>query len=132
MDAVFDIEVDGKVVASYCHKCRRFTRGNKRHSTKEHGGKPKAAMMARATVSPPSVPTSVEYCQPVATPRSAPPSYDFGAMPTLQRSGHFLAADVTASETGNASGDDESVVSVDNNLLASLNAQCPKGQGRPV
>ena len=50
-DAEHTVTKDGKEVAKFCKKCRRFTRGAKMHSTKEHKSKKKSGLVATAAVS---------------------------------------------------------------------------------
>ena len=132
-DAVYEIEVNGQVLAKYCKKCRRFTRGDKKHSTSEHNKskfKTKASgLMAAETVkSAPSPPPASESA-PVCVPIRQPVAYDFGSSAShLQRSGHFLAQSVPDAPTEQS--DDESVASVDHRLLATLGRAYPKGLGR--
>ena len=132
-DAVYELEVDGKVVAIYCKQCHRFTRGNKKHKTTEHRGRPRSrskanglmAMEAPSVVPSPPPVASAATCVPIRQPVS----YDFGSTASLQRSGHFLAQMPPAPHDHS---DDESVASVDNRLLAALGRAYPKGLGRQV
>ena len=134
-DAVYEIELDGKVVAIYCKQCRRFTRGDKKHKTTEHRGRPQAkakasGMMAMEASPAPPVPPPVS--SPVCVPIRQPVSYDFGSTTSpLQRSGQFLACAPAPEQTLDpCPSDDDSVGSVDNRLLAALGRAYPKGLGR--
>ena len=128
-DAVYDIELEGKIVAKYCRKCGKFTRGKGMHATTEHKSKAKM-LVALQKPQQPSVPlppplaapSEVPYCVPVPPPVS----YEFGSMervsvydpPTHQQS---TLAPVD---------DDASIESVDNRLLAVLSRAPPKGLSR--
>lgn len=122
-DAEYTIEMDGKVVAEYCQKCRRFTKGDKKHSTKEHKKKKANSYMAQsrpapaATESVPTPPSVVSFSPPV--------DYSFDA--PLQRSGgYFSAASIPQSQLP-LDDDDDSCGKVDPDLLAVLNSFFPKG-----
>ena len=115
-DAVHTVELNGKVVAKWCHKCRRFTKGEKIHATSEHVKKPKSegsGLMAQARGTPNAspaddCPTFVEFSPPV--------DYSFGDN-SLRRSAGFLSATARPSET---EGDDASYSSCNGKLLQTL------------
>ena len=140
-DDVIDIKLNGKVVAIYCKHCRYFTRGNSKHPTKEHTGKPKARGMMAMSSAPVSTQQSVTSHQSsVCAPIPAPTSYDFSGVPTLQRASGFLTQvsppvvlEPTTDSTqtlADDTADDDSVASVDPRLMAALNKAYPKGPGR--
>jgi hypothetical protein len=133
-DKVYTIDLDGKKVATFCRKCRRFTRGTKQHSTQEHKGKGYSrgkSMVARASTylgssTPPPVPTPPTGSS-VCVPIQAPTSYSFEPVSApLTRAGAFYSASATFPIVEN--DDDDSVGSVDPRLLATLGY--PKGLGR--
>ena len=122
-DAEYSIEMDGKVVAEYCQKCRRFTKGDKRHSTKEHVKKKTSSLMAQTRSAPttdassPTPPHAVSFSPPV--------DYSFSAAP-LQRSGYLSSASTTPPSLTDPQEDDASCGSVNPHLLAALNNRYPK------
>ena len=130
-DAVYEVELNGKVVAKHCRKCGRFTRGNKMHSTAEHKprGKMLVAKQKPQLESVPQPPPLADHSAvPVCVPIPPPVSYEFGSMervsiydpPTHQQT--LLPPD----------DDDASFASVDNRLLAVLSRAPPKGPSRQV
>ena len=136
-DKNYTIELDGKTVATFCNKCRRFTKGNKQHSTSEHKGgtrfRPKSgkSMMAQVSQTPSTFLASSS--EPVCAPIQAPTSYAMG--PPLARAGMFYAANLAEAPTPSVEQDaddddvsEASLASVDHRLLATLGY--PKGLGR--
>jgi hypothetical protein len=68
-DAVHEIKMDGKVVAKYCSKCKRFTKGKSIHSTAEHKSKKdnpdaKAKQEAKEAPAEPSLTASLAVIAP--------------------------------------------------------------------
>ena len=117
-DARYTIKIDGVTMAIFCKKCKRFTRGTKKHHTSEHRGGSSnplcgKAMMAHVgstfDVSPLSTKESI--CVPIREPVS----YDFAP---LERAGMFYTSTHDAPTL--ADDDDESVASVDHRLLSTL------------
>lgn len=139
-DKIYSIDMDGQTVAIFCKKCKRFTRGTKKHSTVEHKGPRNSSsggksMMAQASSylgssTTPSGPP-VSTVDPVCVPIQPPVSYDFTP---LTRAGAFYSstsvpsAPCPPSASLPADSDDESVASVDHRLLAALGY--PKDCGR--
>ena len=131
-DDVIELKLDGQVVAIFCKQCRRFTRGDKKHSTADHKGRKKGLMLKlnltksntdpTTSVSPPPQPDPEPTC--VSIP--PPVTYDFGSM---TRSTPFSPSSTTIDETP-LFDDDASYDSMDNRLLAVLSRTYPKGAGR--
>ena len=129
-DAEYKIEMHGKVVAEYCQKCRRFTKGEKKHSTKEHVPRKASQLMAQSrslhaqSRSPPAAMES-EPAPPSVVSFSPPVDYS-RAESLLQRSGGYFAATAAPQLQPDSNDDDDSCGSVNHHLLATLNSRCPK------
>ena len=131
-DEVIQLKLDGQVVAVFCKTCRRFTRGDKRHSTAEHKSR-KKGLMLKVNLTKSNTDPSTSSCpapQPDPEPPCAsiptPATYDCGSM---TRSTPFSPSSTTIDETI-LFDDDASCDSVDNRLLATLSRAYPKGAGR--
>ncbi len=132
-DEVIELKLNGKVVAIFCKNCRRFTRGDKKHSTAEHKGKKKGLMLkvnlnqTKPDPTPPA--TLVPQLDPAQTcvPLPAPVTYDFGS---LERSSRFSPSSTTIDETPLFDDDEVSCDSSEDRLLAVLSRTYPKGRGR--
>ena len=137
-DGAYEIKIDGKLLAIYCKKCRFWTRGNKKHTTKEHGKNKGSSAGYMARTSPPKSPPSptppstdplLSESLPPAKPRAFA-CYDFtGAAPTP---GSF-SLPVSDDQADSGAPDDDSVASCDGALLATLGNSTvpyPKGSGR--
>ena len=46
------VTVNGKVVAKYCKRCKRYTKGSSAHFTTKHRGKSSTAQVSTTTASP--------------------------------------------------------------------------------
>ena len=131
-DEVIELKLDGQVVAIFCKTCRRFTRGDKRHSTAEHKSRKKGLMLklnltkSNTDPSTSSSPAPQPDPEPPCASIPAPATYDFGSM---TRSTPFSPSSTTIDET-TLFDDDASCDSVDNRLLATLSRAYPKGAGR--
>ena len=129
MDYEKSISYQGKVVAKYCRKCRRFTKGVKMHSSTEHKSR-KAGFMSKQRPSPPVVPAvkPPPVTPSVCVPIPAPVSYEFGS---LGRASLCEASTVDWQSGAQCEPDDASDCdSVDHRLLAALSSGYPKGYGR--
>ena len=125
-DAEYKVKMDGKVVAEFCQKCRRFTKGDKMHGTKEHVKKKASSLMARTTSPSVSSSSEPEPSPPSVVSFSPPVDYSFNEAP-LQRSSYFSAASADQQlQPESNEDDDDSCCSVNQNLLAHLNSRCPK------
>ena len=132
-DEVIKLKLNGKVVAIFCKNCRRFTRGDKKHSTAEHKGKKKGLMLkvnlnqTKPDPTPPA--TLVPQLDPTPTcvQLPAPVTYDFGS---LERSSRFSPSSTTIDETPLFDDDEVSCDSSEDRLLAVLSRAYPKGRGR--
>ena len=119
-DARYTIEIDGTTMAIFCNKCKRFTRGTKKHHSTEHrGGSSTPARGKSFMAQTPSLGSTFEVSplssESVCVPIREPVSYDFAP---LERAGLFYTS---ISDTPTiVDDDDESVASVDHRLLSAL------------